>query len=739
MVALIAIVLGAAYLFTEPLYTPTALVVPHQRVAQHWPRYIAHKSIVSGDYMGNTREAMEDALGSLVEGIEVDVRFSKDGIPFLFHDDTLEEITDGKGKPEDKTWDELRQLSYRDSRKSRLVSLEETLQLIGGKKFIFLDIKTSRIWDADFAKALAKLIQAYHLHETVIVESFNPFFLMAMRLCARDILVMYDITTNSQAMGEEIQTQFDKVPWILKKLFFQKQMRRIVRPDLIGPRWNLSYELMRSLIKNGYPLISWTVDDPVIVSQLFDVGVVGVQTNTPLKLMRAFPYSKSRMVSDAGGSMSHTRKIIHVNSVQSVVHALKEAKEKHMSLTLGGRRHSMGGQTLLDDSIHLDMLGLNHVVYHSETETITAGAGATWKKIQRILDPWERSVHVMQSDNIFTIGGSLSVNVHGWQIGQPPLSSTVLSLKVLMVDGVIRSITPTKEPELFRAILGGYGLFGIILEAEITTVPNTMLSFHSIFIPPKDFTRIFHEKVTQNPKAELAYGRLSVEKNHLFKEAGLFWYERTDLPSTSSMDPEKLVAMKRAIFRSSQYFDIGKTLRWSAEKSNARRMMSDGPVSRNTIMNTDSHILWPLYGKDKDVLHEYFLPKDCLESFLNGLKNLVLKHAMNLLNVTIREVKADTLTALPYATQDMFGFVLLFSQREDSISEKKMETFTQQVVDYVLNLGGTFYLPYRHHYTAAQLQKSYPSIHKWLALKKQWDPDSVLDSEFQRNIRNILY
>ncbi|KIJ88861.1 hypothetical protein SB78_03135 [Rickettsia asembonensis] len=109
----------------------------------------------------------------------------------------------------------------------------------------------------------------------------------------------------------------------------------------------------------------------------------------------------------------------------------------------------MGGQSILNDSIHLDMMEINKVVYNPVTQTITIGAGATWKKVQNVLDQYNRSIKVMQSDNIFTLGCTLSINAHGWQVNAPSISSTVLSLKVITVDGIIRDINKHTEPELF--------------------------------------------------------------------------------------------------------------------------------------------------------------------------------------------------------------------------------------------------------------------------------------------------
>ena len=434
--------------------------------------------------------------------------------------------------------------------------------------------------------------------------------------------------------------------------------------------------ILRDLIKSGYPIIAWTVNDINIAKNLFSIGVHGIQTDEASAFIKNLPDENSSILFDAGGSSFNPQKIIHVKNTNDIVTNVLFAKKHNIKISIGGRRHSMGGQTQFNQSIHLNMLGLNHVEYRPKTKTVLVGSGATWKKIQQILNEHGRSVKVMQSDNIFTVGGSVSVNAHGWPVGQQPVGSTVLSMKVVTSDGTIRTITKESNPKLFGAIVGGYGLFGVIVELELETLPNTMLTFHTSYMPIKDFSSNFKNLVTNNPKIELAYGRLSLDKNDLFYEAGLFMYEKVaDNPSPNhQMDREQLIALKRGVFRSSQYTNLGKKVRWSSEKIYAQRM-SNGPlISRNTIMSPDINVLWPFNRENKDILHEYFIPKENLASFLLAFKDVMSKHEINLLNVTIREVLKDTVSALPYAQEDIFAIVCFFLSTQGNRGRKYNET-----------------------------------------------------------------
>ena len=202
------------YLSTEPFYTPTAISTPQHLT--HFPKYIAHKAIFSKLHRGNTLQAIQDSLNNGINAIEVDIRLSKDHIPFLYHGDRLEEETNGFGSPEEHNWEELQKFHYIDNSDAKILSLEDLFKLVGAQIFIFLDIKSKRLTNGIFAEQIAALINKYFLQDSIIVESLNPFFLISMRLQDRKILVMYDFTLNATAQGLEKQSQFDQIPWILK-------------------------------------------------------------------------------------------------------------------------------------------------------------------------------------------------------------------------------------------------------------------------------------------------------------------------------------------------------------------------------------------------------------------------------------------------------------------------------------------------------------------------------------------
>lgn len=75
----------------------------------------------------------------------------------------------------------------------------------------------------------------------------------------------------------------------------------------------------------------------------------------------------------------------------------------------------MGGQAFSPNGLVLDMTGFNAITVNAAARTVTVQAGATWHQIQERLHP-VLAIKAIQSTDIFTVGGSISVNAHGYPL-----------------------------------------------------------------------------------------------------------------------------------------------------------------------------------------------------------------------------------------------------------------------------------------------------------------------------------
>ena len=79
---------------------------------------------------------------------------------------------------------------------------------------------------------------------------------------------------------------------------------------------------------------------------------------------------------------------------------------------------------------------------------------ARWTEVIPYLNGRGYSVTVMQSNNDFSVGGSLSVNCHGWQANRPPIASSVEALRVMRPSGEVVRCSRAENTELFSLVLG---------------------------------------------------------------------------------------------------------------------------------------------------------------------------------------------------------------------------------------------------------------------------------------------
>ena len=100
---------------------------------------------------------------------------------------------------------------------------------------------------------------------------------------------------------------------------------------------------------------------------------------------------------------------------------IQRAGREHRVVSISGARHSMGGHTFTPGGLVLDMLAVDGLHLDTSRNLLHVGAGARWADVIPYLDKQGRAVKVMQASNDFSVGGSLSVNCHGWQHDSPPL------------------------------------------------------------------------------------------------------------------------------------------------------------------------------------------------------------------------------------------------------------------------------------------------------------------------------
>jgi FAD/FMN-containing dehydrogenase len=207
------------------------------------------------------------------------------------------------------------------------------------------------------------------------------------------------------------------------------------------------------------------------------------------------------------------------------------------------------------------------------------------------------------------------------------------------------------------------------------------------------------------------------------------------------LKPARFVWLDRFVINFSKTGGLGRRLRWALEKYGEPRLHTC--LTRNQAMSREEGCLvsrnQEMYDsmdylenrlRDTDILQEYFIPQRRMAEFVDGLHRVVAGNGANLINVTIRIVHKDRVTALPYAREDMFAYVLYFNQKFNERESRILQKTTTDLIDLALGLNGTYYLPYQLFYSGEQLRKGYPDIDRFWAAKREYDPTGLFTNKF---------
>jgi len=155
----------------------------------------------------------------------------------------------------------------------------------------------------------------------------------------------------------------------------------------------------------------------------------------------------------------------HPRSVRDIVSTLVKARKQGRRVAVRGSGLSFDTQAMHSDlTINLD--GFDEVRIDPEARTMTAGASARWGDVVAKLEPHGLVPGNVVSGREITVGGTVSVNAMSrftpvW--GKE--GKWVESLEVLTVNGERLTVSRTKEPDLFHAVVGGFGQAAIVLSA----------------------------------------------------------------------------------------------------------------------------------------------------------------------------------------------------------------------------------------------------------------------------------
>ncbi len=419
-----------------------------------------------------------------------------------------------------------------------------------------------------------------------------------------------------------------------------------------------------------------------------------------------------------------------IHNVDELRDALRRSEG---SIAIGGGRYSMGGQTAIRCGSHLDIRPLNSVLnFDPENRRIRVQAGARWRDLQSLIDPFGLSIRTMQSYANFTVGGSISVNCHGRYVGHGAIAESIESMTLCLANGEIISTSREQNRDLFAAAIGGYGAVGAIVDATLRLDTNEKISRHLQALPVNEyFDWVTSEVLRSNSavmhNADLMPGAWRTARATTWHRAPT---EATlTTPDRLQDQNSKYLAQRTAI----------STLAGSRMADRVRAKLldeSNAPpktIWRNYEASLDVASLEP-FSRERHsfVLEEFFVPERNARQFANALATYLETSASGTLNVSIRHAPMDELALMSWAREAVFSFVLYIRVGTSKAALEAQARWVRALIDLALLNDGTYYLPYRLHATTNQFVRAYPNALQLKRIRNEVSAERFLNTLWEK-------
>ena len=225
----------------------------------------------------NTLPAFKKSFGIGCDGVETDIHLTKDGVPVLCHNFTIDETSNGKGAIKDMTLEELLQFDFgsyksEEYKDTKIPLLEDFIKLCkeNNVKVLNIELKSEVPGEApvEFPKVTIELAKKYDMFDKLIISSFDPAILVVCKKldpdCKTGLLYAPD-----KKIGRKI---------MFKPFKFAKE----IKADAVHPFSALvTKEYVKKAHKEGIMVNPWTVNKEKEIKRMIFCGVDGIITDDP--------------------------------------------------------------------------------------------------------------------------------------------------------------------------------------------------------------------------------------------------------------------------------------------------------------------------------------------------------------------------------------------------------------------------------------------------------------------------
>ena len=204
--------------------------------------------------------------------------------------------------------------------------------------------------------------------------------------------------------------------------------------------------------------------------------------------------------------------IARCRGVADVVDAVNLTRRLGLEVAVRGGGHNVAGRATIDGGVMIDLALMKGIHVDARSRTARAEGGTTWAELNRATQLHGLAVTggIVSSTGIagLTLGGGL-----GWLMGKHGFAlDNLLSVEIVTADGKLLRASNEEEPDLFWAVRGGGGNFGVVTSFEFRLHPIGPMVTGGVIAHPYDRARglleFFRESTSSLPDEHTIAGGL---------------------------------------------------------------------------------------------------------------------------------------------------------------------------------------------------------------------------------------
>jgi FAD/FMN-containing dehydrogenase len=458
------------------------------------------------------------------------------------------------------------------------------------------------------------------------------------------------------------------------------------------------------------------------------------------------------LVNDIHSKLNATRvsAIVKPQTLDELRDAFRRAQDTGQRVAVAGGRHAMGGQQFAENAMLVDSRGLNRVIaLDDERGILSVEGGIQWPALLAYLESAPRGATrqwgIFQKQtgaDRLSLGGALSCNAHGRGLTLKPIIQQVESFELLLADGELRRCSRSENAELFRLAIGGYGLFGVITRVDLRLRPRVKVQRIVELAETTGIMSRFAERI-QDGYLYGDYQFATDSRRDSFLRRGVFSCYRPvplETPLTENptrFNPEDWAKLTYYSHRYKQRAFNVYSKRYVA--TSGQVYWADWQLSAAYVDNYHDDLDRALGGpRATEMITEIYVPRDRFEAFMDEARRSLVGSGANLIYGTVRLIERDEESFLAWAREPWacVVFNLHIEHTEDGVS-RAADVF-RSLIDCGIAQGGSYYLTYHRWARRDQVECCYPQMRRFLALKRQYDPEERLASTWYEHHVRLL-